>query len=181
LGGGTFNTYHRPFSSQCTSIHRAFLRPKNEMKQKQENGYYTVRQHYHNYLQTNTPCRCTPNEPLHQLNACSECPRAECALDRNQIERPRATTTTSVPTTTRCIPESIPPQKPSTREYFKFYEPEFQACRICARDYWAWCETCGYRLCPGCVLRECERPLRVKYNGEVVYRVRHPAPATGGE
>jgi hypothetical protein len=152
-------------------LHRPFLRL--EMKQKQE-GLYTVRQHYHSYQQTNTPCQCTPNKPPHQLNACSKCPRAECALDREQIERPR-TTITSVPTTTRCIPESTPPQVPSRRKYFKFYEPEFQACRICAHDYWAWCETCGYRLCPGCVLRECERPLGVENNGELVYRVRHPA------
>jgi len=144
-----------------------------------EQGYYSptipiAHDHFHRYSRTHISCCCTPHKPPHALYTCVECIRSECVLERERIERPKLTFDSTVRITVRFIPESIPPQVPT--QIRRYRDPAFRSCRLCHTLFWAWCETCGYRLCASCVLRECERELGVEKKGEVVHRVRHPAP-----
>ncbi|KAF8242970.1 hypothetical protein K440DRAFT_89618 [Wilcoxina mikolae CBS 423.85] len=122
--------------------------------------------HYHHFIEDpNATCACDRRQPVHGIFQCNICPRIECVVERTNIEfgPPRLRHPEFIKQ--RCIPEDVSPYK-------KYSKLNVRACRRCSKDAWAWCKTCGHRLCADCIMAECERDPeedgveRVRHRGE---------------
>ena len=129
-------------------------------------------------------CTCDSSRHLpHAVYRCKFCPRAECAVERFNIEfggrppalealLPRAGNAVAAAVAgpdcrfrkQRCIPEDVWPPP-----HDRWQAPHARACRWCSKQLWAWCATCGNRLCADCTRAECEREPAI----DGIHRVRH--------